>query len=356
MKIVDFKTEDLYKNSLWFVLNKKYRDDITLVRPTAAGPEPFINFSAYRMPNDCVVIGFPEPLKTVSAQGYFTIGDGVSEYISTQAYERIEHLINIQPPNDDLGTFVFTDSQPVPASLAWRCDVAYYGPAPFEDLDGNRINPTEDVNVLVEFEPIISLAGYSHLVYLRRKDFAAGRYEHLNNALTPYTAATLGECIKLIHEWHVVAGEPFNNSQDIANKARHFCIETGITEELISPYPDMQIARFLRRDKDARLKPSNAIGPRDSLLTFVGKNISHMSLASALSKHCQSETFIKEIAKEEQISIEKNKEALYTKLSGHPYPEDGVISQTYLDTFMGTVLLSWFSHFDRAIQISSALV
>lgn len=354
MRIQPFDTSALEQNSLWFLLKNNYSEEITVVRPTAAGPEPYVDCNAYRMRDGSVLLGFPNAFKTVFAQGLAVIGDGTTEYVTTQAYERVEHLLTIAPPNDNLGTFVFTDSQPVPSTLDWRCDVAYYGPMPFPDFNGERINPTEDKSVLVVFEPIISVSGLAHLVYLRRDNFEEGRNNYLNNSLTPFTTATMGECFKLIHEWSLVAQEPFNNTEDVAQSARQFCQIVGITDELVAPYPDMQIANFLSGAENARVRPESIVAPTNELISFVRERMSSLSLSRIISHHPDAWD-IAEVASKEQDSIELRKKDFFHTLTKSEYPEDGNISPILVRA-ASFVYEPWFEAFDKAREFSKALV
>lgn len=356
MKIKEFSVNALQKHSLWYLLKKQYKNDIDIVRPTAAGNEPWLDVEAYKMFNGSILLGFSHPTKTIFAQGLVAIGDGITEHISTQAYERIDYLVNIKPPNDNFGTFSFVDSQPVPINSGrdWRCDVSYYGPMPFPDLEGNKVQAMSDKSVLVTFEPILSIPGTAHLIYLRRTDYADARDYHVNHALTPMTACTLSECIKLIYEWSQVSHEPFNNIEDIAVDAKKFCEILGITEDLVSPYPDMQIAKFLSGNPKARNRPDNPVGPTEPLIQFIRRNTAHMSLASLLSIN-PGVWDVRDIAELEQTSIDLRKQALFKDLLGREYPEDGILPQFAIDS-IGPFLTQWFEYFDKAKDISKGLM
>lgn len=354
MIIKDFSVDSLNECSLWYLLKNQYEGTVDLVRPTAAGFEPWTGFHAYRMFNGSVLLGFPNLSKTVFAQGLVAIGDGVTEYITTQAYERIQNLVTIEPPNDDLGTFSFVDSAPVPSSLDWRCDVAYYGPMPFPDLNGVFHNPTAEQSVLLAFEPIISVPGVGYIIYLQRKDFHAQRNEFVNNALTPMTAPTIGECFKLVHEWSVVAGDPFNNTEKIAVGAKKFCEIVGITEQLVSPYPNMQIAKFLQGHAEARVRPDNAVAPEDELLRFIQQNTAHMSLASILSVN-PGVWDVWDIAELEQDSIVERKKEFFKTIVGSPATETFSIPPV-IDQNVADFANQWLYYFDTAKELSKALM
>ena len=281
MVINDFSTDVIANHHTWYLLKNNYPTGLTIMRPTPVGPEPYTDYSAYKMANGRTLIGFNKLVATVLAQGLIALGDDGAEYITTQIWERIDSICAINPPNDDLGTFAFVDSQP-PSILEphkdWRCDKEYYGPYPYPTLDGEILDPLSDNSVIVSFEPIISLVGIGHLIYMQRTNYKTQRNELVNNAVTPMTAPTLSETLKLVYEWSLVAEEPFSNQELIAQDARDFVRIVGITEDLVAPYPNMQIMKFLNGDEQARLRPSNAIAPQLDLIEFIQNSVSHISL------------------------------------------------------------------------------
>lgn len=354
MIIEDFNVEALKHHSLWYLLKKEHGTQVDVVRPTPAGNEPWTDFKAYRMFNGRTLLGFGKLAETVHAQGLLAIGEGVSEHISTQVYERVEHLCLIQPPNDDLGTFAFTDSQPVPSNTDWRCDISYYGPWPFPDLEGNMLRPTADKSVLIEFETIISVPNIGHLIYLRRKNYAEQRWQLVNNAITPMTAPTLSECMKLVYEWSIVSQEPFNNNEAISQKAAEFCSLTGLQQWHIDAYPDMQIARFLAGRDDARMRPDDAIGPQEDLLLYIKQNSSFVSLASLLE--CNLGTWdVQDIAELEQTSLDIRKADFYKHHTRHEYPGDGNVPEIIWEK-ASVFFNPWFEVFSKAKGNSKWLI
>jgi hypothetical protein len=281
MVIKDFSTDVIANHPTWYLLKNSYQTGLTIVRPTPAGHEPYTDFSAYKMADGRVLIGFNKLVATVLSQGLIALGEDGSEYITTQVWERISDICRIVPPNEDLGTFAFVDSQP-PSILEphkdWRCDKEYYGPYPYPTLDGEILDPLSESSVIVAFEPIISLVGIGHLIYMQRTNYKEQRNELVNNAITPMTAPTLSETLKLVYEWSLVAEEPFSNQELIAQDARDFIRIAGLSEELLSPYPNMQIAKFLAGDEEARVRPSDAVAPQPELIEFIQNSVSHISL------------------------------------------------------------------------------
>jgi hypothetical protein len=281
MIIKDFSLDVITEHQTWYLLHNNYQTGLTIMRPTPVGPEPYTDYSAYKMADGRVLIGFNKLVATVLSQGLVALGDDGSEYITTQVWERISDICQIAPPNDDLGTFAFVDSQP-PSILEphkdWRCDKEYYGPYPYPTLEGVILDPFNESSVIVAFEPIISIAGIGHLIYMQRTNYKEQRNELVNNAITPMTAPTLSETLKLIYEWSLVAEEPFSNQELIAQDARAFVQNTGLTSDLLNSYPNMQIVKFLSGDGQARVRPADAVAPQVDLLEFIQKRVSHISL------------------------------------------------------------------------------
>jgi len=348
MIIEDFSVEALQHHSLWYLLKKQYGQHVDVVRPTPAGNDPWTDFRAYRMFNGRILVGFSSLAETVHAQGLMAIGEGVSEHISTQAHERVQHLCAIQPPNDDLGTFIFTDSQPIPSNdkTDWRCDVSFYGPFPFPDREGTYHRPVEEKSVILDFESILTVASVGHLIYVRRSNYAEQRWQFVNNAITPMTAPTLSECMKLVYEWSVVSQDPFNNSEPISQKAAQFCSITGLEQWHIDAYPDMQIARFLAGRDDARMRPEDAVGPQEDLIVYIKQNSSFVSLASLLDAN-PGTWDVQDIAELEQTSLDVRKAAFYKHHTRHDYPGDGNVPEIIWEK-ASVVFSPWFEVFSKA--------
>ena len=284
MNIETFTVEALNKHQMWYALHNTCGSEVTLCRPTSVGYEPYNNATAYRMFNSRVVLGFNNAIEAQSQNGIVAIGDGFTEYVSTQPFERIKHILEIAPPNDQEGTFTFVDSQPVVnPNLDWRCDAGRYGPSPYSSCDGEVYNPISEKSVLLQYEPILSVPSVAHLIYLRRSNYEVERHEFLNNALTQMATATLAEMLVLLSEWAQVAEAPFNNSEEISQDAKRFLEAINFDSSIIDGYPAMQLTRFLGGDINARLRPDNPMAPSDKMINFIKTRVSHLSLASLIS-------------------------------------------------------------------------
>lgn len=361
MKVNNFTVDALQKHKLWYVLIETYGDDITLCRPTPAGIEPYNKAAAYRMLDGRVLIGFDDLLDAQSQNGLTVIGEGTTEYVSTQPYERIARLCSIAPPNDNLGTFIFTDSVPVlQPNTEWRCDSGRYGPGPYPDVEGVLNRPINDKSVLVEYEPIISVPGIAHLIYARRTNYQNERDYFLNNATTQMATATLSEMFVLLDEWSKVSEYPFQNTEEIARDAKRFLNAIKFDETLIIGYPPMQIAKFLMGATDARLRPENPLPINQQIETFVRNRSSHLSFASLLLTNPGIWNTL-DIAETEQEILKNNTAALYEHFFSSKMP-DGfslvMFRERLLDKLpegYGRYVDSWFNAYDVAGQFSQQL-
>lgn len=322
MNIIDFSVDALSKHQLWYATLENYTDEITLCRPTTVGFEPYNKATAYRMFNGRTLIGFDNVIEAQSQNGIVSIGQGTTEYISTQPYERIKHICEIAPPNDQFGTFTFVDSQPVLSPTTdWRCDAGRYGPSPYPDFNGNYADPISEKSVLLEYEPILSVPGIAHLIYLRRSNFEAERNEFLNNATTQMATATLPEMFVLLNEWSKVANEPFNNAEEIAQDAKSFLSAIHFNESIIAGYPSMQIARFIEGDSQARQRPNNPLPINTDIELFIKTRSSHLSLASLLSTD-RGLWDVQDIAELEQPTLYNNMLSLHNQFFAANAPDN----------------------------------
>lgn len=321
MNIVTFSVDALSKHQLWYATLENYTNEITLCRPTTTGFEPYTKATAYRMFNGRVVIGFDNAIEAQSQNGIVAIGEGTTEYISTQPYERIKHLCEIAPPNDNLGTFTFVDSQPViEENLDWRCDSGRYGPSPYPDFTGEYVNPVTEKSILLEYEPILSVPGIAHLIYLRRSNFEEERHQFLNNATTQMATATLPEMFVLLNEWAQVTEEPFSNSELIAIDAKNFLNAVHFDESFINGYPPMQITKFIVGDDQARQRPETPLPINNVLQLFIKTRSSHLSLSSLLSTD-PGLWDVEDVAQLEEPTLHTNMLSLHKQFFVNDAPE-----------------------------------
>lgn len=312
--------------------------------------------------NGRVVIGFDNAIEAQAQNGIVAIGDGTTEYVSTQPYERIKHLCEIAPPNDNLGTFTFVDSQPViQENLDWRCDSGRYGPNPYPDLNGEYINPIETNSVLLEYEPIFSVPGIAHLIYLRRTNFETERNEFLNNAITQMATATLPEMFVLLNEWAQVSEPPFNNGELISQDAKDFLAAIKFNPALIDGLPPMQISKFICGDNNARQRPAEPQPVSQQLFWFVKSKVSHLSLAGLLSTD-PGLWDVRDVAELERQPLNNNMLSLHNQFFVNDAPE-GFSLEMFETTYAVVIpdgqanyIRSWIKAYVLANTIRASLV
>ena len=245
---------------------------------------PFEDCALFEMENGQVLVAFPEYFTHISKHNLVATDGVVSEIVSLQIFERIykhyKHGVNAI----DAGGFVFMNSAPVPSfDNQWRCDAGLYGVELFTDpLGDSTIAVPEAADALLVYEPVLSINGVGHLVYIEREN-KNNKTQLMNNSITPFATYSLGEALKLILEWAQVSQEPFNNTESVASKAFEFTQKLGIEETLVFNQPDMQIFEYLKGNIDARKRPTNVVETNQNLFDFVKRKMSHMSLASLLS-------------------------------------------------------------------------
>lgn len=170
------------------------------------------------------------------------------------------------------GSFTFTGSRIVQKSdiveTNKRCDINDYGPIYWDSSGNISTNPqnssfsqTMSIADIADFAIIASVPNAGHILYLRFKP-VNGRImaEEVNNEATvPAVARTLFEIIKLIDEWALVNGSPWDNPQAISTKAKEFMDKLNIHQEIVdlirSGQTDMQVYRYLAGNENARNRP-----------------------------------------------------------------------------------------------------
>jgi hypothetical protein len=236
----------------------------------------------------------------------------IEEFVNTNPFERIIPYFKngINELND--GGFLFTNSAIVPSfDNQWRCDAGTYGVELFADpLGGSIIAMPDTIDGLIVYEPILSINGVAHLIYVEIKIFK--QIELMNNSITPFATYSLGEALKLIIEWSQASQEPFNNSEPIALKAFEFTQKIGIPEILVRNQTDMQVAEYLKGNPNARRRPTDVVETNQELLDFVKRKMAHMSLSSLLSCYPEYDNLDAEI----QFDIESADKQFVDYLGG----------------------------------------
>lgn len=124
-----------------------------------------------------------------------------------------------------------------------RCDYKKFGADAFYKAD-NGYNVTDVFYVL-------GVTGIGHIIKVQTSN-----EENLNpQSQVQYTAGrTLAGVLKSIYEWTVVAKEPFNNNEKVANSATEFLQSLNLSDDVIadivSGTGDMSLARYIRGDME----------------------------------------------------------------------------------------------------------
>lgn len=120
-----------------------------------------------------------------------------------------------------------------------RCDYESWGPLTFYDLQSGYN--------IIQIRTLFSLSGTAHII---RMDVADTEIKNTSSRAGNTAARSLRGIFKTIHEWSIVANEPFNNAELPSLRATPFLTGLGLSEpvltELISGSPEMRVAQYLR--------------------------------------------------------------------------------------------------------------
>ena len=271
---------------------------------------PFEDCALFEMLNGQVLVAFPEYFTHISKHNLVATDGVVTEIVSLQIFERIYKYYEHGIGEIDAGGFTFMNSAPVPSfENQWRCDAGLYGVELFADPLGDSTVVVPDVaDALLVYEPILSINGVAHLVYIEREN-KNNKTELMNNSITPFATYSLGEALKLILEWAQVSQEPFNNTESVATKAFEFTQRLGIEGTIVSNQPDMQIFEYLKGNSTARVRPENVQPLLPATDTFIKKNVAHSCLSSLIAIHPDAAN-ITAVKQAEQQKLSKDLENL----------------------------------------------
>ena len=293
---------------MWFMLDKIKQGPINIVRRTPAGDEPVEGVSCFKMNNDHVIIGIDSFTRFPSRHNLVAISGDIEEIVNLQLFENIMNKYDVDIDNIDKGYFVFTDSIVIAPELKldWRCDNTKYGPISYgvtEKVDEIRAN---SLSQLVSYDPIFSVDGVAHLVYIHFKDDAEYRDYFANKLILPNTGVTISEALKLISEWATVSMDPFNNNQGIAQDAKEFLDKLDFDWSLIDYQTDMYVAEFLKGNVNARQRPENIKPLSSGVDLFVKYKMAYRCLSALVSLYPDVWDLQEIIANEKQIMDSQN--------------------------------------------------
>jgi hypothetical protein len=186
---------------------------------------------------------------------------GNNYIINNQDYKNIYDIIDKQLDILD-GGFTFNDSTPV--NSKGRCDAAGYGPMTFlrpEDPDNNSDSKSpvlESSSMLKRFTPFLSVDRIGHINYLEVEDLSLAHVDTNENTM-PKSTYTISELLKLMLEWAELVNPPWNSLEPISVKSdlffRNLNIPSEVKDDLINNQTDMQVARYLMGNTNARERP-----------------------------------------------------------------------------------------------------
>lgn len=311
MNIQPFNLDVVNKYNMFFMLQKlNATSTIDLYYQEVNNNVPFENCALFEMLNGQVLVAFPEYFTHISKHNLIATDGVVTEIVSLQIFERIYKYYKHGVDSVDAGGFTFMNSAPVPSfENQWRCDAGLYGVELFADPLGDSTIAVPDVaDALLVYEPILSINGVAHLVYIEREN-KNNKTELMNNSITPFATYSLGEALKLVLEWAQVSQAPFSNTEPVAAKAFEFTQQLEIEQTIVSNQPDMQIFEYLKGNPTARVRPENVQPISPATDTFIKKNVAHSCLSSLVAIYPDAAN-ITEVKQAEQQKLSKDLEHL----------------------------------------------
>jgi hypothetical protein len=251
--------------------------ELQIIHNTPAGHINTEVADAFSMPNGKIIIAW-KAINIFPMHNLVVIHNNVVENVNLTPIERVIDIYD-RPVDAQVGTFIFTNSDMILApNLDWRCDNGKFGPKPFQD-----VKIIDQLSEIIMYEPILSVNGVGHLIYIE----GVAKQDLANNELSqgqmPTTGRTLWETLKLIREWSIVNGEPFNNSEAVAYKSNQFISELKFTQEeinVIDQQIPMQIANYLMGNTNARQRPDGVLPITDDVKHLLFSRLSSCSLSA----------------------------------------------------------------------------
>lgn len=291
---------------MWFMLNKIKDGPIELIRRTPTGDEKHLDFACFKMNDEHILLGINHFTRLVK-HNFYAISNDIEEVVNLQLFENIMDNYKVDIDNLDKGYFIFTDSIPIIPEESWRCDSTKYGPLSYGVTEGIEEQAAKSLDDLLAYDPILSVDGIAHLIYIHFKNDAEYRDYYANSAKLPNAGVTISEALKLIVEWATVADEPFNNQQGISQDAKEFINKLDFDSSLVAYQVDMYVAEFLKGNPDARKRPFNVLPLSSELDLFIKKKMAYRCLSALISLYPQSFDLQKIIDVEYDSLIKENK-------------------------------------------------
>jgi hypothetical protein len=166
---------------------------------------------------------------------------------------------------------------------------------------------------MITFEPLLSVNGVGHVLFIHLKDDAEIADSVVNNFEIPSSTRTLSELFKLMIEWGQTTEEPFNNSEPIAVNSKKFLELVGMDEEMISHIKanqvDMQVVNYFSGSETARVRPNNVVPMTSEIENWLLPKFCFMTLSKLLEFYPGSW--------DKQEILDKEKEVFNTYLVSH---------------------------------------
>jgi hypothetical protein len=234
-----------------------------------------------------VLVAFKDLFQHAGKHNYVAYDGFQEENIPLNPYERIVDYYKTDRNDEPSGVFLFLNSCPVVLEgQDWRCDNALFGPRGFFPVGQAEKKLIEGITKIKVYEPVLSVNGIGHIIYFKHEgDDTDLRFDYINNAELPQSAETLPEMIKLILEWAKVSEEPFNNTEQIAIKAKHFVEAFGISESFVVGQPDMQVAKYLQGDILARVRTHKTYEISDTINSLIVNNVPYMTFSKIVESN-----------------------------------------------------------------------
>ena len=252
--------------------------ELQIIHNTPAGHIEVDVADAFLMPNGAIIIGWKFPTNIASMHNLVAVYGQITENINLLPLERAIDIYD-RPVDAEFGVFTFTNSDMILApNLDWRCDNGKFGPRSF-----HPVTIIDDLPQIVMYEPILSINGVGHIIYIEGIGKQTLANHHINEDSHPVTGRTLWESLKLIREWSIVNKEPFNNTEAIAYKASQFIKELGFTDAelgIIDQQIPMQIANYLTGSTNARQRPNGVLPITDDVKDLLFSRLASGSVSA----------------------------------------------------------------------------
>ena len=321
IEVKPFKLDMIKQNESFYCLQKISNvSEIDIFHNTPSGAVEYPKINAFSMPNGKIIIAWTNSINMFQFYNLIASSNGVTEIIPMNSIEKVFDIYD-KPTNSNYGVFSFASSNVIlEPNIDWRCDNGKYGPGAFPPNYRIVFEP----NNIVLFEPVISVVGVGHLVYIEYTTASHLADQHLNNAEKPVIGRSFWECLKLIREWSIVNEEPFNNNEAIAVKANEFIKNLNFSSEelsIIDKQSEMQIFKYILGDNNARQRPDHLLEIDDEIKRIMFNRLSSGTL-SAIEYLNPGMWNLEELIEIEKQDIQERREIFSLSSNGLDTPDN----------------------------------